>query len=285
MSSNSKQACILQQLPQLEISWTIPLSVTHIMAKPTKANYVEELRKLGEVAPKSWTTAEVQMRLSELKEELGLPPATKGKVRTPLRQMLIELNKAKAKKSNLQLHLNQVLKVPVTGNETIKDLMEKGLAAVYEAAPATEQDPMGFGTHAAKTYGEVFYQEKGYTQWAQKTSEEGPNDCSRRLSRFVTWTMAHQQTLEEKFDLEAITKPAKKPVQMEHMTGELNTSKSSASSSSETMDQMKEMMQQLMKTVGNLTEEVQTLKEEKPHKEHKGAKSDASMGSFDLLPQ
>lgn len=255
------------------------------MAKPSKADYVEELRQLGEVAPKSWTTAEVKMRISELKEEMGLPTTSKGKVRTPLRQMLIDLNKAKVKKSNLQLHLTQVLKVPVNGNETIQILMDKGLAAVYDAAPATEQDPMGFGTHAAKTYGEVFYQEKGYTQWARKTWEEGPNDCSRRLSRFVTWTMAHQRTLEEKFDLEAINKPDKKPVQMERMTGELNTSKRSASGSSETMDQMKEMMMQLMKTVGDLTEEVQTLKEEKPHKEHKGAKSDASMGSFDLLPQ
>ena len=54
----------------------------------TKAELTQALISLGETPPKSWTVRELELRLQELKQEMGMvKEPTSVKNRTPLRQM------------------------------------------------------------------------------------------------------------------------------------------------------------------------------------------------------
>ena len=91
----------------------------------SRAQMLSELNRLGETPPKAWTSAEMKLRLEELQYDLGMD-TKKGKEHSPLRQMIIELNRAKKeKKESLKWHVSQNLKVPLSGNETIENLMSK----------------------------------------------------------------------------------------------------------------------------------------------------------------
>lgn len=114
---------------------------------PRKAELVEAMSALGETPPKAWTVAEIETRLTELRLEQGIAPPRTGKVRTPLRQMMVELNQANRKKQILIEHV-KTLGVPISGHETMKVLMHKGIQAIYDLAEPSGQDPVGFGTHA-----------------------------------------------------------------------------------------------------------------------------------------
>ena len=60
------------------------------------------------------------------------------------------INKASRKKSLLVELMETQMNMSVTGNETIEQLKLKALNQAYACSPAHPQDPVGFGTHAAK---------------------------------------------------------------------------------------------------------------------------------------
>ena len=111
------------------------------MSSMKKPELVQALKDLGETPPKEWTVLELHGRLSELRQEKGLPELETKKSRTPLRQMMVDLNKAQRLKADLVKYVSGALRVPLTGNETVKVLMQKGMEAVYQQAPASPQDP------------------------------------------------------------------------------------------------------------------------------------------------
>lgn len=94
--------------------------------------------------------------------------------------MMVELNAASRKKSQLVEHVTQVLRVPVNGNETVKQLMNRGIQAVYDQAPASGEDPVGFGQHAGKTYAQLLQEDPQYCRWVTTMAKE-EETCSPRL--------------------------------------------------------------------------------------------------------
>lgn len=88
----------------------------------------------------------------------------------------VDLNRASRKKADLIEHVKS-LGVTVTGTETIKVLQTRGIQAVYDQSVPSGEDLVGFGLHAAKSYEELYQQEKSYVQWM--LSE--PSFCSPGL--------------------------------------------------------------------------------------------------------
>ena len=130
-----------------------------------KADLIGAMEALGETPPKSWTVTEIECRLQELRKEKGIPEMAQRKNKTPLRQMMVDLNTAGRKKENLIKHMQEVLHVPLTGTETIKVMMAKGVQAVYDQAEASPQDPVGFGKHSSLSYEEVYQKHVTYCTW------------------------------------------------------------------------------------------------------------------------
>jgi hypothetical protein len=253
------------------------------MPAVTKAQLVAALTALGETPPKSWNMPELKLRLSELQGDF-LNETKPKKGHTAHRAMVIELNRAKKEhKEHLRRHVGQVLKVPLTGNETIDQLMHKGLQAIYDQSEPSPQDPVGIGLHAAKTYEEIFLEEKGYMSWVLKTAQEDPQGCTPRLLRLAGWL--HQKT-QQNMNHPAQgatfgTKMSMDPMDTTTVAGK--TSADNGPQPSGSNDQVLTMMQQLMNHVHQLREEVQNIKEERPHKKEGKTVSEATAGSFELM--
>ena len=73
--------------------------------------YVQQLQQLGENPPRSWTIAELRSRITELREERGLGPVS-SRNHTPLRTLMIEMNKASKRKGDLINYVEQNLGRP-----------------------------------------------------------------------------------------------------------------------------------------------------------------------------
>ena len=136
-----------------------------------------------EEAPRGWSRANLLLRLAEI-EGMGVVHKTSKEI-PPLRQAEIMINKASRKKALLVELMETQMNMSVTGNETIEQLKLKALNQAYACSPAHPQDPVGFGTHAAKTYEEVASQEPSYLEWAITTMKEG--SCCPRLRRLAEW--------------------------------------------------------------------------------------------------
>lgn len=146
----------------------------------TKPELVKELERLGEKAPKQWSKAEVEWRVAELGGNIKKDAET-----TEFRKWMILLNRAGKKKADLQEFVRNKLFLPITGNETIPVLMKMGMRQVYQIAPISAEDPVGFGVHASLAYEEVSREHPTYCQWASKTVQEGATDY--RTQRLVQW--------------------------------------------------------------------------------------------------
>ena len=161
--------------------------------------------------------------------------------------------------------------------------MNKGLQAIYDQSEPSPLDPVGFGLHAAKTYEEIFLEEKSYMAWVLKTAQEDPQGCAPRLLRLAGWL--HKQAQQNmNHTAQAATSGTKMPMgPMGTMIEAGKTSAGTGPQPSGSNDQMLTMMQQLMSHVQQLGEEVQNIKEERPHKKEGRAVSEATSGSFDLM--
>ena len=255
------------------------------MPKVSKAEMVAELARLGEIPPKQWTMVELATRLDELRAERGLPPFGQAKSPTPLRKEVVRLNEASKKKSTLQEYVQQHLRLPISGNETILQLQKYALTKIYQITEASAEDPVGFGSHASLTYQEVMEQQPKYVEWCLTMAKEGQTDP--RLARLAEW--AQQQQEPEMFK-KVNHPPAATSAEMEAkgymQSGQKMkkkaapsvTSSVSESVTSSQMAQTQAMIQQLANVVTDLKDEIQQVKQELPRKETK-KETDAEMGS------
>lgn len=229
------------------------------MAKSGKQEAINALRALGEEPPKMRTTMEIKTRIIELEMERGIIRKSGKAPRTNMREWMAQLNKASKKKAALQEFCVNTLQLTITGNETIAILQQKATEKIYQISSASSQDPMGFGKHSTKTYGEVLANHPDYVRWGQQQMEEG--EASVRLSRFIMW--ATKQEAPETSEPPTLPKPVKYQERME-VDGHLSPGSAS----------------RLIKTVETLKQELADLKEELPHKKVPAAESD---GSFQMM--
>lgn len=148
-----------------------------------------------------------------------------------------------------------------------------------------EPDVQGFGVHAAKTYGDILVEEKGYAKWVVTTAREDPHNCSPRLIRLAKWlhNMEQQNMNPRAQAVSYHQKESKEKIITMTETGMTSADTKQMPSSSN--DAMIQMMQQLMTTVSQLGEEVQDLKAERPHKKEGKAVSEVTSGSFEMMQQ
>ena len=249
---------------------------------PRKSELIEAMVALGEQPPKSWTVAEIESRLGELRQEHGIAPPRTGKSRTPLRQMMVDLNQASRKKAHLIDHVKS-LGVSINGNETIKVLMAKGIQAIYDKAEPTGQDPVGFGTHASKTYEELFQGEASYCQWIRTMvqEEESVNPRFMRLALWLDHRVKKEDGTRKAPTMTAAAskgyQTAKEKMAPPNMTEESN---SSSNASAETQE-LKMMITMLATSMGEMKEELAALKNEPPRKHR--APATESISSFEMM--
>lgn len=277
-----------QQQPLTKLIVRLPVlgKLLAMSSRPmNRETLLTEIIALGELPPKTWTNAELQIRLEELRNQHGLPPLGKAKERTPLREIMIRLNKASVKKDLLIQFVRDEMRVPITGNELMNELKKKGILAAYNLAETSEEDPVGFGEHASLTYREIQQTQPRYCEWVMKTFQEGSVDP--RLARLAKWLQkvpdAKMQpdvtpypiTLEELKE-EGYLRKTKAEAKPKSMAA---PSRSSGRSSSSSQIQV---LEHLVETVKELAEEVKSLKT--PEKERPRKKTTTkSDDSFQVL--
>lgn len=234
------------------------------MPRPTKAELTQELAALGEIAPKAWTIAEIEVRINEIHEKEGSVRA-RGKVRTPLRHMVVEMNKASKKKDHLVAFMENQLRMAVNRNDTIPILQKKALMKCYQTTMADAEDPVGFGQHCSLQYQEVAASHPDYCRWIIQTNQE-ESDPDYRLTRLAEW----------------LEKTQEKPLVPKKMKEPPSTSSASKNMPKENQ-QMMTMMAQMAGMLSELKDEVDSLKESRPHKkmvESSKTDGDSDTGSF-----
>ena len=110
---------------------------------------------------------------------------TGGKLRTPFKMAMVELNKNSKKKSDLQTYLQTSLQMHITGHETIAQLQKMAIKKIYQCTSPEHADPVGFGEHCSLSYQEVLATQPRYCEWVLKTASEG--QCDYRLDRLAQW--------------------------------------------------------------------------------------------------
>ena len=109
-------------------------------------------------------------------------------------QGLILMEEAEEKDSLISF-LKTELNTFVGSNETIAQLKKRGILVAYDRAPASPEDPVGFGMHAAASYQEIMDQHPKYADWVISTYQEGQADA--RLNRLACWLLKAQNQQEE----------------------------------------------------------------------------------------
>ncbi|OLP92132.1 Retrovirus-related Pol polyprotein from transposon TNT 1-94 [Symbiodinium microadriaticum] len=167
---------------------TFPV-ISNLMAtsKMTKADLVKRIQEYGENPPTRWNKPELICRLEELMKMQGEDKATlKLQSKDSLKSQITELNKARKKKADLTVHLQNNLGLSVGPNETVDQMMTRGVQAIYKQVAATSQDVVGFGRHSQITYGELLNNYPTYANWVQQTALEA-DDPDPRLMRLAAW--------------------------------------------------------------------------------------------------
>lgn len=245
------------------------------MAPKTKKDYVAELEALGETAPEKWTVTELRVRISELKEEMGIPE-NKGR-KTDLQMWVLRLNKASRKKAELQAFNREELQIPQDLNLTIPQLQKQAMEKIYLISRAEASDPVGFGQHSALTYGEIQNHQEKYAEWVIATAQEG--QCSNRLRRLATWLEQQKSAPTEK---KTMTPVAGKGYAKGKTKGKKTEEKSapSVASSSDTAT-MLGVMQQMMNQMAEMKEDIDNIR----GRPHKKAAKDEDMESNETWSQ
>lgn len=237
-------------------------------SRPTKSMLKKELLdSFEEVAPTQWTIPEIESRLQELKEANGMPTQRK-KGRTPLRTMMIELNRASKKKSMLQDFLQNTLNVTVNPNHTMQQLQTQGTRHIYMLAEPSAEDPVGFGEHCSLQYKELLMNHGQYAQWVLTTDEEAES-VDYRLHRLAIWLR------QEKLKSMPMPKAKVAPTTKGFSTTSMKNSNDATN--------QEDVMQQMI-SLRDLKEDVDHLKAERPRKKVEAAANaeltDSSMSSF-----
>ena len=290
-SMNNKHrppAASLVQLKHLVHHQSLPHII--IMSSPmTKTEIIEELARLGELPPKSWSRTECLVPMEELREAQGLTSNPKSKAKTPLQLKMTQLNAASRKKSDLISFCHE-LQIPMSGHETIPILQKKATQVLLDQCEATGADPVGFGVHAALSYQEVKISEPNYANWVITTFQEERNTCPR-LARLAQWLIQEQRHSQKPEITELQSQP---PIPREVLiekgyiktpkgakAAASMTSKQSGAASSNMTGVTSHVLKNLTEAVIELKEQVQSLKtgQEPPRKKT----SQASEQSFEMI--
>ena len=255
----------------------------------TKTEIIEELARLGELPPKSWSRTECLVPMEELREAQGLTSNPKSKAKTPLQLKMTQLNAASRKKSDLISFCHE-LQIPMSGHETIPILQKKATQVLLDQCEATGADPVGFGVHAALSYQEVKISEPNYANWVITTFQEERNTCPR-LARLAQWLIQEQRHSQKPEITELQSQP---PIPREVLiekgyiktpkgakAAASMTSKQSGAASSNMTGVTSHVLKNLTEAVIELKEQVQSLKtgQEPPRKKT----SQASEQSFEMI--
>lgn len=262
-----------------------------------KADYVQQLQQLGENPPRSGTIAELRSRITELREERGLGPVS-SRNHTPLRTMMIEMNKASKKKGDLINYVEQSLGGHVTNNMTISQIQRVAVKKIYMSTSPSSSDPVGFGEHCAMTYEQLL-----------QLCCLGQEDCQGRrlrLQAVPTGKLAGEQgsipsstsngdaiatfgvVLEEKPrtygppELEQKGYPGK-PMDPTNPIGNYTLPAASSAASSDVSSSHEILMAMIKDLKDEIKELKETQDEARPRK--KSEKEDDSMGSYSMVSQ
>ena len=193
------------------------------------------------------------------------------------------LNKAAAKKSELQAHVAG-LGVKVNGNETMAILQQRAMQHLISSTEGAGEDKIGFGKYANQTYSHVQQYDDQYCRWVMTTAKEG-GGCSMYLTRFATWLENNPKSKTPnympKVDMNKFVEKKEKD-KSKGSQGKDPTSRTSSPELKEpatsSAGPSAKILQKLMEAVATLSEEVQTLKNERGEKPRKmAAKSDETM--------
>ncbi|CAK9018632.1 unnamed protein product [Durusdinium trenchii] len=263
------------------------VTVPNMVSQMKKADLMAALEEFGETPPAKWTVTELRSRLLQLHEEHGIN-LSKNK-RTELREMVIQLNKASARKSTVAQHCAD-LGIAQSGNETKAQLQKAAMIRIYKTSKPDAYDPVGFGKGASLTYAEI-KEDKQYCTWVKTTWQEDPNACCPQLARLAQWLL-NQDVKMTKDSEPTRTKtgyrtqePEPKVVSLKQEpkgTPARSSAASSASVSSST--QALELIQHLAETMKELKEEIVEVKGNmNPRKERKSRGSEGTSDSFDMI--
>lgn len=240
----------------------------------TRAQLQSALRELGEQPPEQWKNAELKVRLMELEEEKGLDQLRRTRHQgTELMTWVTRLNHAMKKKAAMQEFCTSDLGLTISGLETMMILQKQALEKIYVITQPDGQDPMGFGTHASRTYAEVKLEFPDYCQWAKATAHEGQH--SVRLGRFVKWleTTPKESKIKPNY-MSQTAMTAKEKVKQEVGAPEATPSENSQGST-EALRKAHVMMMDMMNKMEELKEGMEELRQERPRKKADG-NSDSS---------
>ncbi|CAE7660458.1 unnamed protein product [Symbiodinium sp. CCMP2592] len=242
--------------------------------KKTKSDLAKMLlEEFHEHAHTKWTKAEIACRIRELQEAQGQNPFAKGKNRTPLREQVVQLNRHKKNKAMLTEYVTAEMGLMLNGNETVEQIEHRAIKEIYKIAPASPEDPVGFGRHASLSYAEVRKEHPGYATWVKKMAAE-TDDVDPRLRRYATW-LGNTTSESPPEVLKLVGSQLREPTPEPPTTSSTKASSSTGYPSEET-NVPTQLLQQLVMTVKNLQEEMQEMKMKEPEKPRKQAKeSDA----------
>lgn len=146
-------------------------------------------------------------------------------------------------------------------------LQKQAMEKIYVITQPESQDPMGFGTHASRTYAEVKAEFPDYCQWAMTTAHEGQH--SVRLGRFVKWLEMTPKEIKTKPNYMSQTaKTMKEKVKQE--TGVPEATPSESSQGSTQALKAHSMMTEMMNKMEELKEGMEELRQERPRKKAEG---------------
>eukprot|EP00439_Symbiodinium_sp_Y106_P026544 s3080_g3.t1 len=258
------------------------------MSDLTRANLQRMLNEHGEEPPKSWTRAELLLRVEELTNTNMSKSQPAAKDTTTYRYMVQELNKAARKKADLQKHCQDTLRMNVNFNHTIAQLQREAMIKIYVMSKPDPTDVMGFGKHAALSYSTVRGTYPEYCEWAKSTAKEGP--CDPRLRRFAGW-LANDVHMVQQAAVEMETKLSASEGNLRTSTPQTKVAPKTTTTSSTSSHEGEEIgsvtmsgyqLQALVNTIQDLKDEVAVLKGERPRKktipeDHQSTASDFSM--------
>ncbi|CAE7923129.1 unnamed protein product [Symbiodinium necroappetens] len=216
----------LQQHPHLVLN----------MSDLKKAELRQELEKLGEHPPTSWTKIQLKHRLEELTgQDMSVSTKSRTKKVSEMSVWVKELNKNKAR------------------------IEMEAMKKIMMLSEPDGSDPVSFGKYGPQTYAETTRIDPSYCRCVVHTAKTNAADADPRLIRFGHW-------LNDQDQREMV--PAENPVTTKYplqepktVTMTTTTTTSTASSSG-----YQQQMNLLVETVAALRNEVAALKSEKARK-------------------
>ena len=246
---------------------------------------LEELRaalaQLGETAPKTWTRAEIRVRLEELTgEDLSKNVKSKHQDASPAQQLTKKLNAAaNRRKADLVSFCEQELRMSNIDKWTMNRIQMEGLKKVLEITEGDFRDLVSFGKHGLLTYQELYDQDKSYCRWVVETAQERQEKSDFRLRRLARWI---QKQDEEELKPESSRQMGRPILSLLQKSGYKDIQ--STALSSENKD---ERLDALTAVIKELSAEVQNLKDERQPARKKGKDKEEEMpetdGSFAMI--